>query len=140
MVALRRTETLVTARDLAVTKLRAPGVLVAALFGAAMLLGACGSAAPANASAAATQATCSQVSAVLSDGPDPQADPVGYAEAQIRPLSQIRTADPQLRAAITGLAGAYREYFASNGTSHGAATAVTAASKQVDAICPGATS
>jgi len=130
----------VTSRDLAVIKLRTPGVLIAALSGAAMLLGACGSSAPAGASAEATQATCSQVSAVLSDGPDPQADPVGYAEAQILPLSQIRTADPQLRAAISGLAGAYRAYFASNGASHGAAAAVTAASKQVNAICPGATS
>jgi hypothetical protein len=139
-MTLRRTETLVTLRDLAVIKLRAPGVLIVALSGMAILLGACGSAASAGTSAAATQATCNQVSAVLSDGPDPQADPVGYAEAQIVPLSQIRTSDAQLRAAISGLASAYREYFASNGASHGAATAVAAASKQVDAICPGATS
>jgi hypothetical protein len=130
----------VTLRDLALTKLPAARVLIVALSGVAMLLGACGSRASAGASAAATQATCNQVSAVLSDGPDPQADPVGYAEAQIVPLSQIRTSDVQLRAAISSLASAYREYFASNGASHGAAAAVTAAGKQVDAICPGATS
>ena len=127
-------------RDLAVTKLRASGALIVGLLGAAVLLGACSSPAPAGASAAATQAACSQVSAVLSDGPDPQADPVGYAEAQILPLGQIRTSDSQLRAAISRLAGAYREFVAGNGASHGAATAVAAASKQVDAICPGATS
>jgi hypothetical protein len=131
----------VTSQDLAVPRLRPPGMLILALLGTAVLLGACGSTAPASgaASAAATRATCTQVSAVLSDGPDPQTDPVGYAEAQIRPLGQIRTPDPQLGAAISGLAGAYREYFASNGASH-AATAVAAASKRINAICPGAVS
>jgi hypothetical protein len=118
------------------------GALILPLLGAAVLLGACGSPAPASgaASAAATRVTCTQVSAVLSDGPDPQADPVGYAEAQILPLGQIRTSDSQLRTAISGLAGAYREYFASNGESAQAKAAVAAASKRIDAICPGAAS
>ncbi len=35
--------------------------------------------------------TCKQVEAVLSDGPDPEADPVGYAQAQILPLREIHT-------------------------------------------------
>src|ERR1700733_15082867 len=48
--------------------------------------------------------TCQQVTAALSDGPDPGADPVGYAEAQILPLRQIRTSDPTLKAAISRLA------------------------------------
>jgi hypothetical protein len=84
--------------------------------------------------------TCSQVSAVLSDGPDPTADPVGYAEAQILPLGQIRTPDPQLRSAISELTRAYRAFFDSNGTSAGAQTAVAAASKRIDSFCPGAAS
>jgi hypothetical protein len=83
--------------------------------------------------------TCSQVSAVLSDRPAPSADPVGYAEAQILPLGQIRTPNSQLRAAISQLARAYRAFF----DSHGSATAkmaLAAASKRIDSFCPGATS
>ena len=41
---------------------------------------------------------------MLSDGPDPDSDPVGYAEAQILPLGQIHTSDAQLRTAIGKLA------------------------------------
>lgn len=137
-----------------------------ALLGLSALLGACSSAAPptspsspspftarpspaagssaasssAATSSAAVRATCAQVGAVLSDGPDPVADPVGYAEAQILPLSQIRTPDPQLRAAISKLASAYRAFFASNGSSGAAKLAVAAASRRIDAFCPGAAS
>ena len=77
---------------------------------------------------------------MLSDGPDPDADPVGYAEAQILPLGQIHTTDAPLRTAIGRLAGAYKAFFASNGTSGSAKLAVASASKQVNAICPGAAS
>jgi hypothetical protein len=52
---------------------------------------------------------------VLSDGPDPDADPVGYADA-------------------------YSEFFASNGKSSNAKEAVAVASKKLDSICPGAAS
>jgi hypothetical protein len=135
----------VTARNPAVTRLPGPAVLTLAVLAAAALLAGCSSGSPPAGRAAAAPAsaiaqTCSQVSAVLSDGPDPQADPVGYAEAQILPLEQVHTSDLQLRAAINGLAGAYREYFASNGASRAATAAVAVASERVDAICPGATS
>ena len=127
---------------------RIRGFAAAALIapGLAALLAACASPAAASRPAAATtpvtevHVTCNQVSAVLSDGPDPSADPVGYAEAQILPLGQIRTPDPQLRAAISQLARAYQAFFASNGTSAAAKTAVTSASKRIDSFCPGATS
>jgi hypothetical protein len=119
----------VTSRRPDAGRLRGPGLLLLAILGTAALVSACGSGAASGraqtASAATVSETCSQVSAVLSDGPDPQADPVGYAEAQILPLGQIRTSDGELRTAINGLAGAYREYFAS---------------ERIDAICPGATS
>jgi hypothetical protein len=85
-------------------------------------------------------ATCAQVSAVLSDGPDPDSDPVGYAEAQILPLGQIHTSDAQLRAAIGKLASAYRAFFDSNGSSSSAKLAVVAASKRISSFCPGAAS
>src|SRR5580658_9784510 len=69
--------------------------------GTALALAACSVAAPLLAgcshgqipSAAVTRA-CRQVSAVLADGPDPDSDPVGYAEAQILPLRQVHTSDP----------------------------------------------
>jgi hypothetical protein len=129
------------ARDRRLTVV-APAALGLAALGLAALLGACASQAPASrpVSTAPVRATCSQVSAVLSDGPDPDADPVGYAEAQILPLGQIRTADVQLRAAISKLAGAYRAFFVSNGSSSAAKLAVAAASKRIDSICPGAMS
>jgi hypothetical protein len=127
---------------------RIRGFAAAALIapGLAALLAACASPAAASGPVAATtpatevHVTCSQVSAVLSDGPDPTADPVGYAEAQILPLGQIRTPDPQLRSAISELTRAYRAFFDSNGTSAGAQTAVAAASKRIDSFCPGAAS
>jgi hypothetical protein len=120
----------------------APTALGLAALGLAALLGACTSQAPASrpVSTAAVHATCSKVSAVLSDGPDPDADPVGYAEAQILPLGQIHTADAQLRAAISKLAGAYRALYASNGSSGAAKLAVAAASKRINSLCPGAAS
>jgi hypothetical protein len=129
-----------------VGRIRGLAVIGVALIGLAASLAACGSQAPATAasaakaSAASRRATCSQVSAVLSDGPDPDADPVGYAQAQVLPLGQIRTTDAPLRAAIGRLASAYKAFFVSNGTSSAARQAVAAASKQVNSFCPGATS
>jgi len=114
-------------------------------FSLAVLL-ACGCSSSASASAAArasasvAQSDCQQVSAVLSDGPDPNADPVGYAEAQILPLRHIGVGNLALRGTITQLADAYQEFFASNGKSSSAKEAVAVASKKLDSICPGAAS
>jgi hypothetical protein len=128
-------------------RFRGLAVLGLTLIGLTAALAACASgaaasrpAAPRQVSAAAVRSACNQLGAVLSDGPDPDADPVGYAEAQILPLGQIRTADAPLHAAIGRLARAYREFFASNGTSGAAKLAVATASMQVNAICPGAAS
>ena len=136
-----------TPRDAARARFRGPTLLALTLLGLSALLGACssaaassGSAAASTASTAAVHATCAQVSAVLSDGPDPDSDPVGYAEAQILPLGQIHTSDAQLRAAIGKLAGAYRTFFDSNGNSASAKLAVAAASKRINSFCPGAAS
>jgi hypothetical protein len=126
----------------AIARARGLAVLALTVLGLTALLGACGSRAAASpaVSAATVRATCDRVSAVLSDGPDPTADPVGYAEAQVIPLGQIRAADAQLRAAISSLARAYRAFFASDGTSGAAKAAVAAASKRIDSFCPGAAS
>jgi hypothetical protein len=103
------------------------------------LVSACGSSTP-HASAPATASTCQQVSAVLSDGPDPDADPVGYAEAQILPLRQITAPNQTLHAAITQLADAYQQFFASDGKSSNAKEAVSVAGNKLNSICPGAAS
>jgi hypothetical protein len=107
------------------------------VLAALLILSGCGSAARSG-SAAATAKTCQRVSAVLSDGPDPDADPVGYAEAQILPLRQVAAPDNALRDAIRGLADAYQKFFASNGTSSAAKEAVAVASKKINSFCPGA--
>jgi hypothetical protein len=111
-------------------------------LGVVPLLAACGSASahtPAVGSSAIS-ASCADVGAALSDGPDPDADPVGYAEAQIKPLRAIKTADPALRTAISDLAAAYARVYRSNGKSATATKAAATASRKVNAICPGAAS
>lgn len=99
---------------------------------------ACGSGgAPAQSKAPA--ALCSQVAAVLSDGPDPGADPVGYALAQVRPLRQIDTSsDTSLQVAVDDLAAAYQNFSAHNGKTSSAQHALNRAVKSVDTLCPGA--
>jgi hypothetical protein len=119
----------------------APPALALALtagLALALLLSACGGAA--TDSAAATKKTCQQVRAVLADGPDPDADPAGYAEAQILPLRQIHASDQRLKTAIGQLDAAYQQLFASSGTSSAAARAAAAATKKITTICPGAAS
>jgi hypothetical protein len=121
---------------------RAAAVALAFGLAAVPLLAGCGSASahtPAAASSAVS-ASCADVGAALSDGPDPDADPVGYAEAQIKPLRAIKTADPVLRTAISDLASAYAGVYSSHGKSTAAAKAAATASRKVNAICPGAAS
>src|SRR5580658_8259197 len=114
------------------------GVLTCCALGAASgLFSACGS--PATPATTAVTTVCQQVSAVLSDGPDQGADPIGYAEAQVLPLRQIHTGDRDLQAAIDGLASAYQQFFKSEGTKAAAGT-VRRAGRTLDAICPGAVS
>lgn len=79
------------------------------------------------------------MSDVLSDGPDPDADTVGYAEAQVLPLQQLKVSDPALQTAVKNLAAAYQAYSSSTGTAQdSAAVQTTKAENQVNAICPGA--
>jgi hypothetical protein len=115
---------------------------------AVLLVGACSSSASSSATAApsasssatAIAATCEQVSAVLGDGPDPDADPVGFAEAHILLLRQINTPDQSLRGALSQLADANQSFVASSGKSANAKEAVAVADKKINSICPGAAS
>lgn len=112
-------------------------VAVATAIALMMLLGACGSSSkPAFSSAQVKQRTCEQIEAALSDGPDPEADPVGHAQAQILPLREIHTADGSLHQAIDTLAAAYQSFSSTDGSS-AAESAVSAASKTIERLCPG---
>jgi hypothetical protein len=86
----------------------------------------------------AAQQACQRVSDVLADGPDPDADPVGHAEAQILPLRQIQTPDAAIGTAIASLADAYSGYLAAAGTGKAATAALTTAINKVNSLCPGA--
>ena len=132
------------------------GIAVRRVHGAAsvllfvLLAAACSSSArsPASASSshgastakATAQATCEQIGAVLSDGPDPDADPVGYAQAQVRPLRHVSVAGAPLRTAVGQLADAYQRLYTSNGKSADAKEAVAVAARKLNSICPGAAS
>ncbi len=107
----------------------------------AALLAACGaSGAPQGASkssASALTLECLQVSAVLSDGPGPTVDPIGYAEAQILPLRKVHPEDKALEEAIESLDRAYEEVYATS-DSAAAKNAENKESRRMNAICPGA--
>ena len=122
---------------------RAGGSLAMTSLAMMLLVSACGSGEQTAASATQTHAqqvqqTCQQVSAVLSDGPDPEADPLGNAQAQILPLEQVHASDQTLSKAISALASAYSRYIVANGTDKAAKSALTAAINRINSLCPGA--
>ncbi len=132
--ARRRHQTVRRPRGISFLRM-GPPLLGAGLLATA-LAGCTGST---QASSSSVRSTCQQVGAVLSDGPDPSADPVGYAEAQPVQLHGISTTDRPLRTAIDELADAYQDFFDTNG-SRAAQSAVDQAGKKLDSICPGVTS
>jgi hypothetical protein len=118
--------------------LRRGALAIGALSLCAGLLAACGSSGSGQASSAAAKAACVKVSGALSDGPDPDADPVGYALAQIRPLQDIKvTSDASLQTDIDRLASAYQRFYDDNGAK-ASKSSVNAASKTINHVCPGA--
>jgi hypothetical protein len=111
------------------------------LFAFATLAAACGSSSHSSATLLGSKAQqdCVNVSDVLADGPDPDADPVGYAQAQVLPLEHLKVSEPALQAAVKNLAAAYQAYSSSTGTTQNqAAVKTTKAEDAVNAICPGA--
>ena len=111
----------------------------------ALTVAACGSASSQTSSTvslgSAVQQDCTSVADVLSDGPDPDADPVGYAQAQVLPLRQLTITDATLHRAVLTLASAYQTYSTSSTSTRAAsAAAVTKAENEVNKICPQAAS
>ena len=107
----------------------------------ALAVAACGSASSQTSSTAAlgtaVQQDCTTISDVLSDGPDPGADPVGYAQAQVLPLRQLTISDATLHDAVLSLATAYEKFSTSTGPTRAAAALVVAkAEDEVNKICP----
>jgi hypothetical protein len=101
---------------------------------AATAVAACGSSS--SAGGAAQRQGCTAVADVLSDGPDPDADPVGYAEAQVLPLHQLKVSDTKLRDVVDKLDSAYQAYVSNSGRSQ--AAKVSSEENVLNAICPGA--
>ena len=83
---------------------------------------------------------CQQILAVLSDGPDPDADPVGYALSQIKPLAQIHTSDSSVSVTLRKLIAADRALVKSNGSDHTATSAIAKADAALNKACPGVAS
>jgi hypothetical protein len=125
--------------------MRASAAVTAAFI--AIAIAACGSS-----SSSANQATsallgskvqqdCTAVADVLSDGPDPDSDSVGYAQAQVLPLRQLKISDAALQHDVLALAAAYQAFSAGSGAGGAAAAATVAkAEKSVNSICPQAAS
>jgi hypothetical protein len=110
--------------------------VVAAAFLAVAIAG-CGSAPSSRAAASAVLGTqvqqdCTAVSDVLADGPDPGTDAVGYAQAQVLPLRQLKIGDAALRGDVLALAGAYQAFSAGSGST----ATVTKAENSVNSVCP----
>ena len=107
----------------------------------ALTAAACGSASSSQTSAAnlgsAVQQDCISVADVLADGPDPDADPVGYAQAQVLPLRQLTISDAALHTAVLSLASAYETFTTSAKSTRAASSAAVAkAENEVSKICP----
>lgn len=85
----------------------------------------------------AVQQECTSVSDVLSDGPDPTADPIGYAQAQVLPLRQLTISDAALHRDVLALASAFQAFSTGSGAGGtAAALKVSKAENAVNSICP----
>jgi hypothetical protein len=104
---------------------------------------ACGSSGPSGASinsAHAPAAVCQKILGVLSDGPDPDVDPVGYALSQILPLGQIHTSDHSVSTTLHTLVKDDRALVKFNGSDKAAKSGIKKADKSLNKACPGVAS
>lgn len=111
--------------------------VLAAVGLAGLTLAACGGSSSSATSTSTKQQDCTAVANVLSDGPDPDADSIGYAEAQVLPLQQLKLTDPTIRTAVQQLDAAYKAFSSSNGGT-GTAIKVSSAERAINHLCPNA--
>jgi hypothetical protein len=104
---------------------------VVAVLACAFALSACGS-------PSALQSACNKVSAVLADGPNSKADPIGYAEAQMGPLLLVHAPTKALSSALEDLSAAYVQFFTTNGDA-ASKRLLRRANEQLSDVCPGIT-
>jgi hypothetical protein len=88
--------------------------------------------------AKAPVALCNELNAVLSDGPDPGADPVGYALSQILPLQQqVHGSDAAVMATVSQLIEADQALYNSSGADKSAAATIERDYTAINKACPG---
>jgi hypothetical protein len=88
--------------------------------------------------AKAPVALCNELNAVLSDGPDPGADPVGYALSQILPLQQqVHGSDTSVMATVHQLIAADQAFYNSNGVDKSAGATIQKDYTAINKACPG---
>jgi len=75
--------------------------------------------------------------AARSDGPDPEAGPVGYASSQIAPLGQIRTSDHALVHRLSRRIAADRALVISKGSDHAASKSIAKDDAGFNKVPPG---
>jgi hypothetical protein len=127
-------------RPVIVARVRRCRVGLTSLALAVPLLAACSSSSSAGNSSQTqpSAAVCQKVLGVLSDGPDPDADPVGYALSQIAPLGQIHTSDNALAQKLTDLITADRALVKASGSDHSATKSIAKDDADLNKVCPGA--
>jgi hypothetical protein len=121
------------------TRVRRRQLALASVAVAVPLWAACGGGGSAAAAKAPT-ALCQKLLAVFSDGPDPDADPVGYALSQELPLSQIHSSDTAAIQTVKSLIAADRVYVKSNGADHSAKKTIASDDGTLNKACPGVAS
>jgi len=87
--------------------------------------------------AKAPASVCETLNGIFSNGPDPDADPVGYALSQIKPLGQVHTSDDAVHSDLTKLIAADRALVQANGSDHKAKVAIKKDDHLVNQACPG---
>ena len=115
-------------------------VALASVAVAVPLWSACGSSGSGGGAAAAPTAVCQKILGVFSDGPDPDADPVGYALSQILPLGKIHTSDQTVSTDLTNLIAGDRKLVGSNGADAAAKTEIKKVDQALNTACPGVAS
>jgi hypothetical protein len=123
--------------------IRPRSMALASVAVAIPLWAACGAGSPSGAAvnaAHAPTALCQKILGVFSDGPDPDADPVGYALSQILPLGQIHTSDHSVSTTLHSLVKSDRALVKSNGADKAAQSGIKKADKSLNKACPGVAS
>ena len=120
---------------------RTSRALAIGLVAAPLGLAACGAGAAGGSSsggaALAPAALCQQLNAVFADGPDPGADPVGYALSQILPLRAVHSSDRTVTSTLHRLIAADQELVHSNGSDKAAGTTIKKSDDAINRACPG---